>query len=480
MTVVKNVFNRIHVQRLLFAAAFFGVSLNAHAVNKGNIGRAAINNTGKSTTVGPVTNSSGSSIPVSPAIGGWTQAGNYGVPPAATGQTVAIVTPNGQTVVGGSAQKYPFTASYSIPWSTVAAVSAGVICTVSTAGVCGVASVAAAASPYIMDWIKGSDGKVQLNPTTGQLEQDNTTVPRVSDGYRYSFVDGTPQWSNDPLQACQFRVDQLGKPGSVPKGWAVVSFQGGTICRIKNLSDLSETNIAGTRQSDVFCPTGSYIVSLGVCTQTYQRQWQPMSPGDVAQRMASRNPDPRVWGETLERGGEIPFPNPTVTGPTAIQGPESTTINPDGSRTVAKTTYNFQTSGNTITNTSNVTNTTTYNTDNSVRSSSSTTTVPTPEDVPKESECEKHPATVGCAELDTPQGEIPRDTKNVTFAAEDLLGAGRCPADVMASFRAIGGQSLKVVDWQTFCGQALPLRGLVLALASIMAFFIIMPGGVRE
>lgn len=60
------------------------------------------------------------------------------------------------------------------------------------------------------------------------------------------------------------------------------------------------------------------------------------------------------------------------------EGEEVTTVNPDGSKTVSKTTYNFQTSGDTVTNTDKSNKTTTYNIDNSVRSVSTTTTVPSP------------------------------------------------------------------------------------------------------
>lgn len=101
-------------------------------------------------------------------------------------------------------------------------------------------------------------------------------------------------------------------------------------------------------------------------------------------------------------------------------------------------------------------------------------------ETPKEdtlTQCDKYPQSLGCAELDTPTGEIPRETKDITFSPEELFGTGSCPADVSMSFGTLGGLNAKVIDWTTFCGMALPLRLLVIALASIMAFFIIMPGG---
>ncbi|KQX87687.1 hypothetical protein ASD34_15590 [Variovorax sp. Root473] len=170
------------------------------------------------------------------------------------------------------------------------------------------------------------------------------------------------------------------------------------------------------------------------------------------------------------------MPEPTVTGPSQIQGPEKSTTNPDGSRTVERTTYNFQTAGNTINNTSNVTTTTTYNTDNSVRSTSSTTTTPTEEEGDKESECEKRPNSLGCQELDEPpSGEIPRETKTITYAEESVFGGGSCPSDKQWSSGTLG-HSYKLVDWTTLCGYALPARALVILLAIFAAFLIVMPG----
>jgi hypothetical protein len=97
--------------------------------------------------------------------------------------------------------------------------------------------------------------------------------------------------------------------------------------------------------------------------------------------------------------------------------------------------------------------------------------------------CGKNPDILACAkvpELDTPDDDIPRDQKQVSFTEESLFGSGSCPADVTMSFGSIGGKQAKIIDWQKFCGMAVPLRALVLALAALTAAFILMPGGVRE
>lgn len=97
--------------------------------------------------------------------------------------------------------------------------------------------------------------------------------------------------------------------------------------------------------------------------------------------------------------------------------------------------------------------------------------------------CEKNPGILACAdvpEFDTPEGEIPREDKDVEFMEDNAFGVGACPANVMTTLGAVGGRSVTLVDWAQLCAWSLPLRALVMALASLTALFILMPGGVRE
>ncbi|MFT3717221.1 IgG-binding virulence factor TspB family protein [Pseudorhodoferax sp.] len=101
-----------------------------------------------------------------------------------------------------------------------------------------------------------------------------------------------------------------------------------------------------------------------------------------------------------------------------------------------------------------------------------------PEDQP--GMCDLYPDILACAkpDLDTPEGEIPRGEKQITYSEENLFGEGSCPADVYASLATIG-QTVKVWDWQAACQYAFPLRALVIALATLSAFVIVMPGETR-
>jgi len=467
-------FDRNDVRAWLCALALGCVWLNAGAANKGNIGKVGQTSNGRSTTIGPVTNSTGSTIPISPSMGGWTQAGNYGMPTGATGPTVGHVGFNGEFIVGGSASgrgvKYPASGSYAIPWSTVAPVAAGIVCAVATAGACGVASGIAAATPYIMNWVERAGGA--RDPETGNIGSGDPAA-KQSDGYTWTSPNIPGQTFQTKELACQAHVAQV-SVGSETRNVHIVA---PSLCQWEQnppsyWTTYSQNMTQGGASS---CPVGRWVLANSPSSCFLSPPIVAWTAAEVVTKLASINPDPRVWGEVLERGGEIPMPDPTLTGPSQIQGPERSTTNPDGTRTVERTTYNFQTSGNTINNTSNVTTTTTFNTDNSVRSVSNTTETPTAEESDEEDACEKRPNTIGCADMDTPGGEIPRETKTITYVEESVFGGGSCPSDKQWS-SVVTGVSYKVVDWQTFCGYALPARFLVILLATFAAFLIVMPG----
>lgn len=445
MTVAKNVLNRIHVQRLLLAVALLGFSLSVTAAKLPAWGSVPYGQSGKNTSFG-LGNQSGSITPPP----GWQAAGGYGVNKQVPVQGMSFgLGADGKVFIPNKAGyydgvMYPYRVGGDLKLGDLAAAAAGFL-----GGPLGLACVLAC--PLALNWLDKAGGR--LNPDTGKLE-------RSTDG---------GDWLSIAFQQCR---------GSDPLAVAACASQA---------SDPTNPTTGACAMSERQSPTIEEWLCRGwrgiLQKQAGAPTWLPSSMDDIAPYMAQNRPDPGVIGELLRQGADIPLPDPlTVTGPTVIPGKESSTTNPDGSRTVEKTTYNFQTSGNTITNTSNVTNITTYNTDNSVRNSTTKTDTPAEEEVEKDPEdpCKKNPERVGCMEADTPEAEIPKTTKNITFEAEDVLGGGACPANVTTAFNTLGGQSATIVDWQTFCGHALPLRALVMGLAAIMAFFIIMPGGVRE
>ena len=319
-----------------------------------------------------------------------------------------------------------------------------------------------------MDWITKGGGR--LNPQTGALERTDPLICTTAPCFNYFItVDSPPQGLfagvYDASVACnkwaQWRSTNF--PND-PNRVEVVSFTTNT-CTVRFVN--KTTGVVGS----------NYTASIQRTSATPATPtWIPASMSDIAPYMGTPA-NGRVIGEILDKGGSIELSNPTITGPTAIKGPESTTINPDGSRTVQSTTNNYTTNGNTVTNTSNVTTTTTYNTDNSVRSVSHTTEVPT-EESEKEDLCKQFPERLGCVELDTPEGKIPKSTKEVSYTAESVWGGGSCPQDKQWSSQTMG-RSYTLIPWSTACGWAVSMRAVVLLLAAWAAFWIVMPGNTQ-
>lgn len=110
--------------------------------------------------------------------------------------------------------------------------------------------------------------------------------------------------------------------------------------------------------------------------------------------------------------------------------------------------------------------------------STTTTSSPTPDSEKPEDPCIKNPNRIGCLDVDTPDLEVPKSSRTISYQAENPFGDGSCPANVSMQFGTLQ-QSYTVWDWSKTCAMALPLRALVLALASFAAFLILMPGKVE-
>lgn len=370
---------------------------------------------------------------------------------------------NGEAYIAGT--KYPFQAGYQKPWSEFVLPALGAVasagCTLVTGGVATVACLAIpVALPFVYDWITKSGGR--FNPQTGQLE-------RYNDGLGIWDV-STPATScrgSDPLAVGLCALNKL-----IGNGWPANTV----------FSDCYYYSQAPT-QVGVRCKpypsNGSsdplvQVIKYG----TMPPSWLPSSMDDIAPYMRNVNPDPRVWGELINKGTTLDLPNPTITGPTSIQGPETVKQNSDGTKEISRTTYNFTINGNTITNTSNVTTTNNYNSSNVQTGTTTSTTTPTdtmPQEEPKDP-CDKHPTALGCKDVDfdTPDGEIPKETKQITFAPESVLGGGSCPAPRPLAFGRDFSYAATCDALTTY------VRPVVIAIAGWIAIVIIFGVGKPE
>ncbi len=104
---------------------------------------------------------------------------------------------------------------------------------------------------------------------------------------------------------------------------------------------------------------------------------------------------------------------------------------------------------------------------------------PTDNDKPREDDrdlCQRNPDILACAkpELDAPDGEIPKTTKDVSYQPERLFGGGSCPANKVMS---IHGQQITVWNWDQSCSWITgAMRPIVLVLCGFAAFVIVSAG----
>lgn len=420
---------------VLFFAVF---AVFAHASKLPDFKGIGQTKNGNSISLGPTGNISPTSpnfdsrIPIhNPNIGGnWQPAGNYGAAKSATVPSNAQLLGSGEVIFPGT--RYPFQAGYVVPPSLIlgalsAICSNPVVCVALTVG-----------SPYLLEWLGQSN--VSLNPSNGQ------PVVQVTTGVYWTDPNGQGSYPSAQA-ACNFNPDRVRNAFLINDNYAE--------CRTSDGNTTGAVSRRGTPSVD----------------------YQDSTFDDISPYM-DKPMDPRIFKELLDKGANIELPLPTITGPSVTDGQEVTTINPDGSKTVQKTKYNFQTSGNTITNTDKTTTTTTFNIDNSVRSTSSSSTIssPTsPNEKEEKDQCKENPDSVGCSELDTPEDEIPKTEKTVSYTAQNPFGGGSCPADKYQTLHT--GQTLKVVDWATPCGYIADyVRPVLILLGSWIAMMLLIPG----
>lgn len=208
----------------------------------------------------------------------------------------------------------------------------------------------------------------------------------------------------------------------------------------------------------------------------------PASLDDIAPYMQKR-PEPNIVSDLFDKGMDLPLGTPTVTGPATTPGTSETKTEnkSDGSTvtTTTTTTNNYKTEGDTITKTNTTTNTV-VNTCNAqgactTETSSNVTVNPDSPDKPEEDQCKKNPDSLACAETDTPEEEIPKATKELTYSEDTMFsGGGSCPADKVMTLHT--GQTVKVWDWQQGCSWIVTyVRPILLVVASYIAVMMLVP-----
>lgn len=84
------------------------------------------------------------------------------------------------------------------------------------------------------------------------------------------------------------------------------------------------------------------------------------------------------------------------------------------------------------------------------------------------SECDKSPDTVGCGKLDLPTEEVPRSTRAITYAEDDVgLGAGSCPEPIEFG-------TGRTFTFTLLCDKLILAKPMIIAMASFTALLIVL------
>lgn len=208
----------------------------------------------------------------------------------------------------------------------------------------------------------------------------------------------------------------------------------------------------------------------------------PITQQQAEDKLTAANPGPAVLKELADKGGHAPNPDPTdkpkIQNPQPSQEKVTTKTNPDGSsETTSCRTNGTSTADGSVKLTESCTITKKDAQGNPTGTTTTTSDDADPVAKPDDSLlCSVFPKIAACAELDTPEGEIPTASETIGYTAENHFGGGSCPADKTMTL-ATTGQAMTVWNWSQACNAITDyFRPLFITLCTLTALFILAPG----
>lgn len=310
----------------------------------------------------------------------------------------------------------------------------------------------------------------------------------VSDGYEYRAAFAGARWQFKAQHACNDWKVALNKTWAGSYSYSSSVPQADGTCKLtwkSSSSGQTGTEYQGYERRISDCPSGWYRTQGGLCTQTPQNQ--PLTQEQFEDAL-QRVPMPETVPLELPRPSPLPIEQPSpwinpAPGPNPSNQPYRV---PTGEPSPIPNTDPQQWRQPYIDIIPAPTPDNPWRVD--LKPGETTSTNPKPvenpqpdgEDKPTPEEdkslCEKHPDILACQkpDLDTPDGEIPRTSKTVTYAEEGGFGGGSCPSNVYANLH---GRQTMVYEWSRTCGVVSTyIRPIILLLGAMGALFILIPG----
>lgn len=399
---------------------------------------------------------------------GATQVRNYPVGPAyPVTSTPSITAETGGGLAVSKSAKFPIDPSRVIDVTAKAPISKAAMgkafkLAVGLAG--GPLGIGLFAASEIVDWMN----QAKLRQGASGFEIQDPNVCTVAPCYQYATRTATSisstatGWQNSKDIACE--VSRL-SADAWDKTNIHTKVNDGSVCYIFHTSGI--LYFSGSYASQTTSPSSA--------------SWLPATPAQIETAAGTPTMKPEWLTRILDSGVPVDAGLPSLTGPSSVAGPSSSSTkqlkdssgNVTGNQTVNQSTvYNITYNGNTY-NVNSVTTTTTVNPDGTSTVQTDTATKPAEKD--PATDCDKYPSSLGCTDLDVPDGTIPKTTKNIAYTAETWFGGGTCPAD---KYLTTHGQQIKVWDWQSTCSNLVTyFRPVLLIVAAVMAMFIVLPKG---
>lgn len=402
---------------------------------------------------------------------GATQVRNYPVGPSypVTATPVIAAETGGALSVSKSA-RFPVDSSRVIDVTAKAAVSKAAMGkalrgAVSLLG--GPVGVALFAAAEIADWMAQS-GLRQSPTSPGVIERTTPGTCTVAPCYDYSISGGssgaTPWRSSLEMACADTMVDKNTRFPAYTFTYLSVTYASNSCSYYM----ATKPNGANVLQNDTY-----QVRSRSPDTNPV---YQVATPSEIESLASAPTMKPDWLKRVLDSGVTVDAANPTLTGPSSVAGPSTTSSEAikdatgvtTGTRTVTNSsTYNVTYNGNTY-NVNQVTTITTVNPDGT--STVKTQTDSKAPDKPQPTDCDKVPDSAGCVSLGSPTSDtFNKKTSAVSVVAATFASSSACPAPLSFTVRG----SSYGVSYQPLCDRLAILRVLFLAIAGVIAALIL-------
>jgi hypothetical protein len=388
---------------------------------------------------------------------------------ASDGTPLAVMsnTATGVKVVANT--PLPVSATTVVPVVVTGAIAGGQIFGPVGAMIGAIGGLAIASTPALLEMAARAKLRVKAD---GSLEMKNSNVCDVGPCYQYQISDYNGNfgpWFSTPQGAC---------------GWGSST----------GLDSYTYTTSGGPGGQCIF-----WAVTKNVSRQEVDPQpaaYVPVTTAEAATAISLNAPTSAEVQALYDAGFPPEIPAPVITGPARVfTGNTVELLSPNERRLTEEwKNLDYSTPGEvkvqtekkvTVTSDPKTTTTTTLNPDGTTTTSTTTEPATTKtetrtddEELDPKDPCKGFVNRLGCMDIDTPSADIPKSSKTIAYQEESVFGAGSCPVNLTANVSTLG-HSVTVWDWQKTCAMALPLRALVLALATFAALLIVMPGKVE-